>query len=444
MNKKEHYGSGNFSENSIHNHITKVEHKAPRLYPAQMETQSLGRLWVNTVTEVGFRPIQNATIRISYTGDPTSVVEELRTDALGRSPVIELPAPPLEYSLDPAIYEQPYSVYTINVTAEGFEEVEVSGAEILPDVTAVQPINMRVAEGEEVFVIPPHTLYGDYPPKIAEAEIKPIDETGEIVLASVVVPEFVIVHDGPPSDSSAENYYVRYRDYIKNVASSEIYATWPESTITANILAIMSFTLNRVYTEWYRNQGYNFTITSSTAFDHKWMRGRNIYDNIGTAVDQVFNNFLSRPNVRQPILTQYCDGRRVSCPGWMTQWGSKSLGDQGYTAIQIIRNFYGSNMYINSANEVAGVPSSWPGANLTTGSRGDSVRQMQDQLNAIANVYTAIPKVAVDGTFGPQTEASVKAFQEVFGLPANGIVDLPTWYRISELYVAVTRIAELN
>jgi peptidoglycan hydrolase-like protein with peptidoglycan-binding domain len=444
MYKKEYYGSDIFTSNSVHNNITKVEHNMPRIYPAQMGTQSLGRLWVNTVTELGLRPIPNATIRISYTGDPTSVVEELTTDELGRSPVVELPAPPLEYSLDPAIYEQPYSVYTIQVTAEGFEEVEVSGAEILPDVTALQPINMRVAQGEEVFVIPPHTLYGDYPPKIAEAEIKPTNETGEIVLPSVVVPEFVVVHDGPPSDTSAENYYVRYRDYIKNVASSEIYATWPDSTITANILAIMSFTLNRVYTEWYRNQGYNFTITSSTAFDHKWMRGRNIYDNISTAVDQVFNNYLSRPNVRQPILTQYCDGRRVQCPGWMTQWGSKSLGDQGYTAIQIIRNFYGSDMYINSANEVAGVPSSWPGANLTIGSRGDSVRQMQEQLNAIANVYSVIPRVAVDGTFGPQTEAAVRAFQETFGLPANGIVDLPTWYRISELYVAVTRIAELN
>lgn len=295
---------------------------SPRVYPTQMEAQSLGRLQVNCVTQVGFRPIPNATVRITYTGDPTTVIEELTTDSVGRTEAVNLPAPPVEYSLDPAVFEQPYSEYTVTVTAPGFENVEVSGTELLGDVTAIQPIEMvpapENAQTGEVFVIPPHTLYGDYPPKIAEAEIKPTQETGEIVLRSVVVPEFVIVHDGPPTDTSAGNYYVRYRDYIKNVASSEIYATWPEATITANILAIMSFTLNRVYTEWYRNQGYNFTITSSTAFDHKWMRGRNIFDNIGLAVDQIFNNYLSRPNVKQPILTQYCDGRNVTCPGWMT------------------------------------------------------------------------------------------------------------------------------
>lgn len=295
---------------------------APKVYPAQMETQSLGKLRVNCVTRTGFRPVPGALVRISYTGDPMTPIEELTTDELGRTQEVELPTPPLEYSLDKSNEAQPYSEYTVNVSASGYEAVDVSGTELLPDVTAVQPIEMVPApenetEGER-FVIPPHTLYGDYPPKIAEAEIKPTSETGEIVLREVVVPEFVIVHDGPPSDTSAGNYYVRYRDYIKNVASSEIYATWPESTITANILAIMSFTLNRVYTEWYRNQGYTFTITSSTAFDHKWMRGRNIYDNIGLAVDQIFNSYLSRPNVKQPILTQYCDGRNVTCPGWMT------------------------------------------------------------------------------------------------------------------------------
>ena len=200
--------------------------------------------------------------------------------------------------------------------------MSISGAEILADVTAIQNISMRpqVTQEEpgEVFVIPAHTLYGEYPAKIAEDEIKPVTESGEIVLSRVVIPEFVVVHDGSPRDSTARNYYVRYRDYIKNVASSEIYATWPDSTIRANVLAIMSFTLNRVYTEWYRNKGYDFTITSSTAFDHKWIPERNVYDTISAVVDEIFANYLSRPNVRQPILTQYCDGNRVSCPDWMT------------------------------------------------------------------------------------------------------------------------------
>ena len=161
-------------------------------------------------------------------------------------------------------------------------------------------------------------MYGEYPPKIAEAEIKPVNLPGEIVLSRVVVPEYVVVHDGAPTDSTANDYYVLYRDYIKNVASSEIYATWPYETIRANILAIMSFTMNRVYTEWYRNKGYDFTITSSTAYDHKWINNRNLFDSISTVVDEIFNQYLSRPNVKQPILTQYCDGKRVTCPNWMT------------------------------------------------------------------------------------------------------------------------------
>lgn len=293
-------------------------------------------------------------------------------------------------------------------------------------------------------VIPAHTLYGDYPPKIAEAEIKPVNQTGEIVLSRVVIPEFVVVHNGSPADSTARDYYIRYRDYIKNVASSEIYATWPRATITANVLAIMSFTLNRVYTEWYRNKGFDFTITSSTAFDHKWIYGRNIFESISEVVDDVFENYLSRPNVKQPILTQYCDGQRVKCPNWMSQWGSKSLGDQGYSAIEILRYYYGSSMYINTAEEIAGIPLSWPGELLDIGTRGDKVEQIQDQLNAISNNYPRIPKIAVDGIYGERTQNAVRVFQEVFGLPETGVVDYRTWYKIQEIYVGVTRIAELN
>lgn len=293
-------------------------------------------------------------------------------------------------------------------------------------------------------VIPAHTLYGDYPPKIAEAEIKPVNQIGEIVLSRVVIPELIVVHDGSPRDSTAEEYYVPYRDYIKNVASSEVYATWPRATITANVLAIMSFTLNRVYTEWYRNKGYDFTITSSTAFDHKWIYGRNIFESISEVVDDVFENYLSRPNVKQPILTQYCDGQRVQCDGWMTQWGSKYLGDQGYSAIEILRHFYGSSMYINTAEEIAGIPLSWPGYSLDIGSRGNKVEQIQDQLNAIAGDYPLLPKVAVDGIYGERTQNTVRIFQDVFGLPETGVVDYRTWYKIQEIYVAVTRIAELN
>ncbi len=408
----------------------------------------IGRLQINVTSEGTSFPIPDATVSISYTAVPGPVLEQVQTNSSGQTEILELDAPPVEYSLDESNELQPYAEYTFDVTAPGYEPVSISGAEILADVTALQNITMRPVEQtgtqEEVFVIPAHTLYGDYPPKIPEPEIKPVRETGEIVLSRVVVPEYIIVHDGSPTDTTARNYYVRYRDYIKNVASSEIYATWPENTIRANVLAIMSFTLNRVYTEWYRNQGYDFTITSSTAFDHKWIPERNYYDSISAIVDELFGNYLSRPNVRQPILTQYCDGRRVTCPNWMTQWGSKSLGDQGYSTIEILRYFYGDNMYINTAPEISGVPSSWPGYNLTEGATGDKVRQIQEQLDVISGAYPAIPDITPDGVYGPATAEAVRVFQSVFGLPQTGIVDYPTWYQISEIYVGVSRIAELS
>ena len=228
----------------------------------QTDRPDEGRLKIHVTAASGGTPISGARITVSYTGEPDRQLEEVTTDSSGNTEELELAAPPLEYSIEPS-EEQPYSEYTLSITAPGFEPVEVVGAEILPEVTALQEIQMIPEQGEEYerFVIPAHTLFGDYPPKIAEAEIKPTNETGEIVLSRVVVPEFVIVHDGVPTDSTAVNYWVRYRDYIKNVASSEIYATWTDAAIRANVLAIMSFTLNRVYTEWYRNKGYDFTIT---------------------------------------------------------------------------------------------------------------------------------------------------------------------------------------
>ena len=406
-----------------------------------------GRLQISVTSEITAYPIENATISISYTGVPNSTLEQLQTNQVGQTEVVELDTPPLEYSLDQTIEEQPYSEYTLQVNAPGFEPISIAGAEILADVTALQDVRLRplVEDAEpEVYVIPAHTLYGEYPPKIPEDEIKPINESGEIVLSRVVIPEYVIVHDGSPRDSTATNYYVKYKDYIKNVASSEIYATWTENAIRANVLAIMSFTLNRVYTEYYRNRGYDFTITSSTAFDHKWIPKRNYFDTISTIVDELFADYLSRPNVRQPILTQYCDGRRVQCPNWLTQWGSQSLGEQGYSAIEILRYYYGDDIYINTAQEVSGVPSSWPGYDLENGARGEKVRQIQEQLNVVAEAYPLIPKIAVDGIYGPATEEAVRVFQSVFGLPQTGVVDYRTWYKISEIYVGVSRIAELR
>lgn len=417
----------------------------PNLNATQTGTDQ-GLLQVNVNSRIDAEPIPDATVTLSYTGVPGNILEELKTNSSGQTERVTLAAPALEYSMEPS-ETQPYAEYTVQVTAPGYYPLNVSGINVLPDVLALQPIRLipeeMPAPEESNIVISANTLFGNFPPKIPESSIKPTNETGEIVLSRVVIPEYIVVHDGSPTDNTAPNYYVRYRDYIKNVASSEIYATWPEESLKANILAIMSFTLNRVYTEWYRNKGYDFTITSSTAYDHKFVYGRNIFNNIANIVDDLFANYLSRPNVRQPILTQYCDGQKVSCPNWMTQWGSKYLADQGYSAIEILRYYYGSSMYINTAQEISGVPASWPGNDLTIGSTGNKVLQMQEQLNRIARSYPAIPSISPDGIYGPATAAAVEKFQSIFGLPVTGVVDFRTWYRISEIYVAVSRIAEL-
>lgn len=406
-----------------------------------------GTLQVSVTSFANARPIANATVQIYSSGDNTNMIAEETTNMIGKTRVITLPAPDAIFSQEPSV-ERPYAEYTLLISAPGFEPVDLVGVNVLPDTLSIQNIQLMPVQSvtnrtAEVFVIPDNTLYGDFPPKIPESEVKSVQETGEIVLSRVVVPEFIIVHDGPPSDSSATNYYVKYKDYIKNVASSEIYATWPEATIIANVLAIQSFTLNRIYTEWYRNKGYNFNITTSTAYDQKWVYNRNIFESISQIVDSLFDQYLARPNVTQPILTQYCDGRQVSCPNWLSQWGSKALGDEGYSASEIIRYYYGDNMYIATAEEISGIPASWPGENLNIGSSGSKVFQLQSQLNVISKNYPLIPKIAEDGIYGADTANAVKVFQSIFSLPQTGVTDFSTWYKISEIFVGVSRIAEL-
>ena len=420
------------------------------VYVHTMETPAdaidKGKMRINVYDKQQGTPLADARISLAYTGNPERIINEITTDSEGAVNLDDLLTPPVEYSMEPG-ENQPFSEYTIEVNADGYEEINISGIDVFSGETSIQNVylnedNREIPENN--IVIPVNTLYGSYPAKIPETEIKPVRQSGEIVLSRVVIPETIVVHDGVPTDSTALDYYVRYKDYIKNVASSEIYSTWPRQTLEANILAIMSFTLNRVYTEWYRNQNYNFTITSSTAFDHKWFNGRNIFESISQVVDEIFDNYLSRPNVKQPILTQYCDGKKSSCPDWMTQWGSKYLGDQGYSSIDILRYYYGDNMYINTAEQIQGIPSSWPGADLDIGSSGQKVRQLQEQLNLIGDYYTAIPALTVDGIYGERTAEAVRQFQRINNMSQTGVVDFPTWYRISDRYVRLSGIAELN
>lgn len=419
------------------------------VYVHTMETPAdaidKGKMRINVYDKQQGIPLADARISLAYTGNPERIINEITTDSEGAVNLDDLPTPPVEYSMEPG-ENQPFSEYTIDVNADGYEEINISGIDVFSGETSIQNVYLNEDNREvpeDNIVIPVNTLYGSYPAKIPETEIKPVRQSGEIVLSRVVIPETIVVHDGVPTDSTALDYYVRYKDYIKNVASSEIYSTWPRQTLEANILAIMSFTLNRVYTEWYRNQNYNFTITSSTAFDHKWVNGRNIFESISQVVDEIFDNYLSRPNVKQPILTQYCDGKRVSCPQWLSQWGSKYLGDQNYSAIEILQYYYGDTIYINTAEEISGIPSSWPGADLDIGSSGQKVKQIQEQLNLIGEFYNAIPVLVVDGIYGERTAEAVKVFQRIFNLPQTGVVDFPTWYKISDQYVRLSGIAEL-
>ena len=408
------------------------------------DTPDSGFLLTTVLSAQNNYPIDGASVSVADESDPDTILEELSTNSVGQTPDLSVATPPIDYSLKPD-EPRPYSALILTISAPGFEPLTIRGTEVLPDQTAIQMARLRPigSSFNNLIEIPEHTLYGTYPPKNPEAEVKPSYESGEVVLSRVVIPETIVVHDGTPSDRTAPDYYVPYRDYIKNVASSEIYSTWPRQTLEANIHAIMSFTLNRVYTEWYRNQGYNFTITSSTAYDHKWIADRNVFGNISQVVDEIFDTYLSRPNVKQPILTQYCDGKRVSCPQWLSQWGSKYLGDQNYSAIEILQYYYGDTIYINTAEEISGIPSSWPGADLDIGSSGQKVKQIQEQLNLIGEFYNAIPVLVADGIYGERTAEAVKVFQRIFNLPQTGVVDFPTWYKISDQYVRLSGIAEL-
>lgn len=256
------------------------------------------------------------------------------------------------------------------------------------------------------------------------------------------VPQQITVHLGSPN-TNAGNVTVSFSDYVKNVASSEIYPTWDESALRANILAIVSFALNRVYTEFYRSRGYDFDITSSTAFDQAFVNGRSYFDNISRLVDELFNDYLRRPGFVEPLAAKFCNGTTVTCEG-LSQWGSQNLAQQGYNSDQILRTYYGDIERVSNA-PIRGITSSYPGTPLRLGSTGPNVVVVQVALNRISQSYPAIPKIpAADGIFGPRTEATVRAFQEIFGLTPDGIVGPGTWYEIVRLYTAVTALSELR
>ncbi|MCI9316910.1 MAG: peptidoglycan-binding protein [Oscillospiraceae bacterium] len=411
--------------------------------PAYLDT---GNLQIFVTAGETPEPIPGALVRVS---DPENgqILEEAATDASGQTPFIELPAPPMELSVaeGEAGQQRPYAVYNVTISAGGRETLHIGGVEVLPTGRSIQRAALAPARpgGFNVrnLLLGPHALWGPPSTRQPEEEVKPLPEPeGLVVLPDPVIPEFIVVHDGRPEDPSAPNYWIRFKDYIKNVACSEIYSTWKTEAIKANVLAILSFTLNRVYTEWYRGKGYNFTITSSTAFDQSFVYGRTVFEEIGVVVDDLFTTYVTREGISQPLFTQYCDGRRVQCGG-LSQWGSQALGEQGWDAVSILRKYYGSDIYLKSAEKVEGVPLSYGGEVLSLGSEGEQVRTVQEQLNRIAGNYPAIPRAPADGIYGPATQAAVTEFQKIFHLPQTGSVDFAVWYEISNVFVAVSGMA---
>lgn len=383
-------------------------------------------------------PIQNASIAVigdnrAYTG---------RTDSMGEAR-FTLQTPPKEAGYDPSSPLRPYSVFSVRVTAEGYVPVTVLGEQIFPESITVQDIEMPTPEefpemSEKRTVIPEHERYvgGMTANQVVTAA------TYQPEVRYPVVPETITVHLGTPN-SSAENVTVPFIDYIKNVASSEIYPTWPDPSLRANIIAQVSLALNRIYTEWYRSQGYNFDITSSTAYDQAFVLDRSIFDNISNIVDELFTNYLARDGFVQPLFTEYCDGSSVTCAG-MSQWGTVTLARRGYDPLGILQYYYGDDTFIAEAQVQESVPESFAG-NLRPGDTNASVATLQRRLDRIAINYPQIPFILkANGLYGDRTEASVRAFQRVFGLNQTGIVDRETWYRVLYVYNAVKKLAELN
>lgn len=371
----------------------------------------------------------------------------LTTDSSGITKILEVDTPDIELSKNKDSEQIPYSVYDLYVRAPGYKDAVVEGVQVFSNEVSIQQVEMIPTTKEREFLeelehnyIPPHQLIEEMP-RVQVDEKEPIFQSK--VLIRPYIPEFITVHLGAPS-SYAENVTVRFPEYIKNVASSEIYPTWPEHAIRANIYCQISFALNRVYTEWYRNKGYNFHITNSTAYDQYFIKGRNIFENISRIVDDIFNEYITREGYMEPLLAQYCNGTTVTCKG-LSQWDTVKLATDGYETMEILKNYYGDNIELTKTNDIRGIEESFGGTPLKLNSTGSDVETIQRQINRISNNYPAIPKIEpVDGVFGSETESSVKAFQRIFNLYADGIVGKSTWYKISGIYVGVKRLAELE
>ena len=433
---------------------------------------NIGNLKIHCFYEDTYIPIEDVAIKI-YESDKAfndiKLVKTVYTNQSGYVDNIELES--VDISNTKIMGAKPYGIYNLYTSKEGYKGHVIKGVQIFPGRKGIQQIRLEKGEdgkcAKKTIVIPEHKqiqqecskcqpkkqalnlkLEKDFlnakQNKKSKKKKKNYIEKSNRVLDSVQVPEFITVHSGAPTNRNAANYTVSFVDYIKNVASSELYSTWTQDALRANIYCIVSFALNRVYTEWYPSRGYNFDITNDTAYDQAFFPGRTTYDSINIIVDQLFASYIQRDGQKEPLLAEFCNGTTSTCPNWLSQWGSQYLGENGYTPYEILTYYYGNNINLLEAMQVNGYPSSYPGYTLNLWTSGSNVEIIQNQLNRISQNYPVIGRLEVDGIYGPKTEEAVKVFQGIFDVPTTGIVNKATWYSISRVFVGVTREAELT
>ena len=402
--------------------------------------KNTGTLRIQTFAARQSAPVEGVTVAVQGDGFTLHCI----TDATGSAADIPVEAPACTLSLDEDNTIRPYAVVSLTAAKSGYRTVRIEGIQIFAgQITLAQPAMIPVTEeGKDIpdapIVIPPHPLFAGS----GGSGAQPVENCTPRVLDKVIIPKNITVHLGKPA-ASARNVTVSFRDYIANVASSEVYPTWPEQALRANIHCQISLALNRIYTEWYPSKGYTFNITNSTSYDQYYVHGRTVFDVMVRITDDIFNTYLRKRGTVNPYYSEYCDGKSVTCPG-LKQWGTVTLANNGRSALQILRYYYGSSIEIVRTKNIRSIPQSYPGTPLRQGSRGTAVFTLQRQLNRIAKDYPFLGKLTVDGVFGSRMAATVRAFQKQFNLTADGVVGRQTWYKISYIYVSVKDLAELT
>ena len=402
--------------------------------------KNTGTLRIQTFAARQSAPMEGVTVAVQGDGFTLHCI----TDATGSAADIPVEAPACTLSLDEDNTTRPYAIVSLTAAKSGYRTVRIEGIQIFAgQITLAQPAMIPVTEeGKDIpnapIVIPPHPLFAGS----GGSGAQPVENCTPRVLDKVIIPKNITVHLGKPA-ASARNVTVSFRDYIANVASSEVYPTWPEQALRANIHCQISLALNRIYTEWYPSKGYTFNITNSTSYDQYYVHGRTVFDVMVRITDDIFNTYLRKRGTVNPYYSEYCDGKSVTCPG-LKQWGTVTLANQGRTALQILRYYYGSDIEIVRTSNIQSIPQSYPGSPLRQGDSGTAVFTLQRQLNRITKDYPFLGKLTVDGVFGSRMAATVRAFQKQFNLTADGVVGRQTWYKISYIYVSVKDLAELT